>query len=104
MAAGSSTRDAPSRQPSSLQSEWAPSFRDSFSILHPDHFSLGYELPLNCNPADFYLKTLADKEGKENAGAVLRAKYEHETDGLYSGSWLLARSYSGDYLKHVQNL
>jgi len=35
---------------------------------------------------------------------VLRAKYEHETDGLYSGSWLLARSYSGDYLKHVQNL
>ncbi|XP_017073110.1 protein brown [Drosophila eugracilis] len=64
---------------------------------------LGYELPLNCNPADFYLKTLADKEGKENAGEVVRAKYEHETDGLYSGSWLLARSYSGDYLKHVQN-
>ncbi|XP_030386604.1 protein brown [Scaptodrosophila lebanonensis] len=64
---------------------------------------LGYTLPLNCNPADFYLKTLADSHSSENAGAVLRAKYEHETDGLYSGSWLLARSYSGDYLKHVHN-
>ncbi|XP_017147810.1 protein brown isoform X1 [Drosophila miranda] len=64
---------------------------------------LGYELPINCNPADFYLKTLADSQGAKNAGALLRARYEHDTDGLYSGSWLLARSYSGDYLKHMQS-
>lgn len=60
-------------------------------------------LPLNCNPADFYLKTLVDSQGTKNAGEVLRVKYEHQTDGLYSGSWLLARNYSGDYLKQVQN-
>ncbi|EDW09473.1 protein brown [Drosophila mojavensis] len=64
---------------------------------------MGFTQPLNCNPADFYLKTLADSQGTGNAGELLRAKYEHETDGLYSGSWLLARSYSGDYLKHLQN-
>jgi len=57
-------------------------------------------LPLNCNPADFYLKTLADSE--KNAGEILRTRYEHETDGLYSGSWLLAKNYSGDYMKRVE--
>ncbi|EDW01079.1 protein brown [Drosophila grimshawi] len=64
---------------------------------------LGFELPLNCNPADYYVKTLVDSKGAESAGELLRAKYEHETDGLYSGSWLLPKHYSGDYLKHVQN-
>lgn len=61
---------------------------------------LGFMLPLNCNPADFYLKTLADSE--KNAGEILRTRYEHETDGLYSGSWLLAKNYSGDYMKRVE--
>ncbi|KAH8370382.1 hypothetical protein KR093_003237 [Drosophila rubida] len=64
---------------------------------------MGFLLPLNCNPADFYLKTLVDSHGKQNAGEMLRIKYEHETDGLYTGSWLLARNYSGDYMRHVQN-
>ncbi|KAL7737634.1 hypothetical protein ACLKA6_007742 [Drosophila palustris] len=62
---------------------------------------LGFLLPQSCNPADFYLKTLAD--GKENAGEMLRIRYEHETDGLYSGSWLLARNYSGDYMRRMQD-
>lgn len=61
---------------------------------------MGFKLPLNCNPADFYLKTLADSE--KNAGEILRTRYEHETDGLYRGSWLLAKNYSGDYMKRVE--
>ncbi|ALC41689.1 bw [Drosophila busckii] len=63
--------------------------------------NLGFHLPLNCNPADFYLKTLVDKSTPSSE--LLRVKYEHDTDGLYSGSWLLERTYGGDYLKHVDN-
>lgn len=102
MVEGSCTKDALSRRLSFSQSKW--STNQSIFITSILRFSLGYELPLNCNPADFYLKTLAEKEGKEDPAALVRAKYEHETDGLYSGSWLLARNYSGDYLKHIQNL
>uniref|UniRef100_A0A0A1WSU4 Protein brown n=1 Tax=Zeugodacus cucurbitae TaxID=28588 RepID=A0A0A1WSU4_ZEUCU len=65
--------------------------------------NLGYVLPQNCNPADFYLKTISDAHTQGKDGDMIKAKYDHETWGRYSGSWLLPRSYSGDYLYNVKN-
>uniref|UniRef100_A0A0K8V2T9 Protein brown n=1 Tax=Bactrocera latifrons TaxID=174628 RepID=A0A0K8V2T9_BACLA len=66
--------------------------------------NLGYVLPQNCNPADFYLKTISDAHTHGKDGELVKAKYENEIWGRYSGSWLLARSYSGDYLYNITNL
>lgn len=66
--------------------------------------SLGYMLPQNCNPADFYLKTISDAHTQGKDGELIKAKYDNETWGRYTGSWLLPRSYSGDYLYNIKNL
>lgn len=67
-------------------------------------YRLGYSIPQNCNPADFYLKTISDSHTKRNDGELIKSKYEHETSGLYHGSWLVSKSFRGDYLKNINNL
>ncbi|XP_067634341.1 protein brown isoform X2 [Eurosta solidaginis] len=64
---------------------------------------LGYALPQNCNPADFYLKTISDSHTKRKDGELIKAKYDNEIWGRYSGSWLLPRPNGGDYLQHINN-
>ncbi|KAI8129006.1 Protein brown [Lucilia cuprina] len=65
---------------------------------------LNYIIPNNCNPADFYLKTISDSHTNRNDGQLIKAKYSLQTSGLYSNSWLLPKPYSGEYLTNMRNL
>ncbi|XP_065369460.1 protein brown [Calliphora vicina] len=64
---------------------------------------LDYVVPQNCNPADFYLKTISDSHTNRNDGKLIKAKYSLQTSGLYSSSWLLPKPYSGEYLTNIKN-
>ncbi|XP_023302901.2 protein brown [Lucilia cuprina] len=64
---------------------------------------LNYIIPNNCNPADFYLKTISDSHTNRNDGQLIKAKYSLQTSGLYSNSWLLPKPYSGEYLTNMRN-
>ncbi|KAM7343551.1 brown isoform 2-T2 [Cochliomyia hominivorax] len=64
---------------------------------------LGFSVPQNCNPADFYLKTISDSHTKRNDGELIKAKYSLQISGLYSNSWLLPKPYSGEYLTNMKN-
>ncbi|XP_005179101.1 protein brown isoform X1 [Musca domestica] len=64
---------------------------------------LGYSIPHNCNPADFYLKTISDSHTNRKDGAIVRAKHSLQTMGLYNSSWLLPKPYTGDYLNNMKN-
>ncbi|XP_037818280.1 protein brown [Lucilia sericata] len=64
---------------------------------------LNYVIPKNCNPADFYLKTISDSHTNRNDGQLIKAKYSLQTSGLYSNSWLLPKPYSGEYLTNMKN-
>uniref|UniRef100_A0A1A9VCA6 ABC transporter domain-containing protein n=1 Tax=Glossina austeni TaxID=7395 RepID=A0A1A9VCA6_GLOAU len=64
---------------------------------------LGYILPQNCNPADFYLKTISDSHTNRTDGSLIKRKYDYQISGLYGGSWLLPKYYAGDYLSKYKN-
>ncbi|XP_075168391.1 brown [Haematobia irritans] len=63
---------------------------------------LGYSIPQNCNPADFYLKTISDSHTKRKDGASVKSKYTVHTMGRYNNSWLLPKPYSGEYLTSMK--
>ncbi|XP_067637561.1 protein brown-like isoform X2 [Eurosta solidaginis] len=63
---------------------------------------LGYVMPQNCNPADFYLKTISDSHTQRKDGAFIKSKYEDEVCGRYSGSWLSPSYYKGDSLNNIK--
>uniref|UniRef100_A0A1I8QE22 ABC transporter domain-containing protein n=1 Tax=Stomoxys calcitrans TaxID=35570 RepID=A0A1I8QE22_STOCA len=64
--------------------------------------TLGHSMPSNCNPADFYLKTISDSHTDKNDGAMIKDKYNLHTMGLYNNSWLLPKPYSGEYLTSMK--
>ncbi|TMW41116.1 hypothetical protein DOY81_013803, partial [Sarcophaga bullata] len=64
---------------------------------------LGYSIPQNCNPADYYLETISDSHTNRNDGQLIRAKYSLQSSGFHSDSWLMPKPYSGEYLTHTKN-
>lgn len=54
--------------------------------------SLGYTMPRNCNPADFYLKTIADGETVRGPALSIREHFESQVlERRFTGSWLLPK-------------
>ncbi|XP_067635353.1 protein brown-like isoform X2 [Eurosta solidaginis] len=70
------------------------------------HFftNLGYELPRNCNPADFYLKTISDSHTERKDGEFIKSKYDAEMCAQSTGNWLLPCDYDKDYLYSIKNI
>ncbi|XP_055919755.1 protein brown [Eupeodes corollae] len=65
---------------------------------------LGFHFPQNCNPADFYLKTISDSHStNSNNGTAVKLRFDSEDSGLYSDSWLLQKPYSKHYLQRINN-
>lgn len=63
-----------------------------FDILSLNFNRLGYIMPKNCNPADFYLKTIAEGEAKGGQAQFIQEHYEALILNRYKGSWLLPKA------------
>lgn len=63
---------------------------------------LGCNFPQNCNPADFYLKTISDSHSVNN-GSVVKLKFDSENAETNTISWLQPKTPSKQFLQRINN-